>query len=219
MEHKNPSGAPSCGKHAVPGLFAGGRVFGRQQHGAAPLAAQSHPLSYSAERQQSGGRHADGCVRRQQTDAHGGNAHGEQCRDQSGLASDAIAEMAEQRRPDRTREKCEGKGGQRLQHRRGGIAFGEKKFGKHQHRGGGVDIEVEKFDGCADETREQNAARLLRVGPGYRVEQSAELQAVNSDGNSPRAVRQWREPREPCGIEGVGRDRGAGRYARPPCSP
>ena len=171
-----------------------------------------------------GRKHADGCVGRQQADADGRNAHGQQGGDQGGLAPDAIAEMPEQSRPDGPREECQRKGRERLQHGRGRIAFGKEQPGKHQHRGRGVNIEIEELDGRADQARKQDAARLRRAGPGYRVEQCRDsservIPDISSAAKSPGGLSECGPPpprgpppaRGRFGIDGVGRDAGAGR--------
>jgi hypothetical protein len=58
--------------------------------------------------------------------------------------------VPEQGRSNRARKKSQAEGGERLQQRRGGIAFGEKQTGKHQGGGGSVYIEVEELDGRTD---------------------------------------------------------------------
>ena len=156
---------------SVPRPLARRRVLRRQQYGAAPFTAQADTLPQSAERQQRGRKHPDGCVGRQQADAHGRNAHGQQGGNQRGLAPDAIAKMPEQSRSDGPGEECQRKGREGLQQGRGRIALGKEQPGEHQDRGRGVNIEVEEFNGRADEARKQDAARLRRAGPRYRVEQ------------------------------------------------
>ena len=91
-------------KHAVPGALARRRVLDRQQHRAAPLAAEAQALAEAAQRQQQRRGDADRVVGRQHADRHRRHAHRQQRRHQRRLAADAVAEVAEQRRADRPRE-------------------------------------------------------------------------------------------------------------------
>ncbi len=104
-------------EHAVPALLAARRVLGREQHGAAPFAAEAQALAEPAEREQRRRRDADRGVGRQQADRDGRQAHRQQRRDERRLAPDAVAEVAEQRRADGPREERERERRERLQRR------------------------------------------------------------------------------------------------------
>jgi hypothetical protein len=145
-------------------VLAGRRIFGGQQHGAAPLAAQAQPLAKPTQRQKHRGQETDRAVGRQQTDQDGRDPHGQQRRHQRCLAPDPIAEVAEQRRPDRPREERQREGRERLQGRGGRIRLGKEQRREHQHGGCRVDVEIEELDGRADQTGEQNAPRRLHGG-------------------------------------------------------
>ena len=97
----------------------GGCILGREQHRAAPLAAETDTLAEPAYREQHGGDHPDRGVGRQEADQHRRYPHGQQRGNEGGFAAHAIAEVAEQRRADRTREEGECKGRERLQTCRG----------------------------------------------------------------------------------------------------
>ncbi len=72
------------------------------------------------------------------------------------LPADAIAEVAKQRGADRPGdERAMAKGGQRLQGGRSGIALREKDMREDDDRGGGIDVEVEKLNGGANERGRQ----------------------------------------------------------------
>ena len=145
-------------EHAVPGALARRRVLGGQQHRTAPLPSQAQALAETAQRQQHRRGHADLRMGRQQADQHGGDAHGQQRRHQGGLAPDPVAVVAEQRRAQRPGEERQGEGGQRLQGRGGRLRSREEQLREHQHRGGGVDVEIEELDGGADQAGEQDPA-------------------------------------------------------------
>ena len=144
-------------KAAVPGLLAGWRVLGGKQDCPTPFAAESDALSQPAYRQQHGGTDADGVIRRQDADEHGRGTHRQECGDERRLAPDAIPEMTEQRRADGPREEGEREGGEGLENARRRIILRKEQLREHQRGGGGIDVEIEKFDRRADQTREQNA--------------------------------------------------------------
>ena len=143
-------------KHSIPGALAGRGVFDGQQDGAAPFASQTQTLTEAAEREEQRRGHADLCVGRKKADGDRGNSHGEERGDERGFASDAIAEVAEERRAEGSRDEGDGEGGERGQRGGGGIFLGEKESGKNQDGGGGVNVEIEKLDGGADQAGEKN---------------------------------------------------------------
>ncbi|SSL85561.1 Uncharacterised protein [Klebsiella pneumoniae] len=64
--------------------------------------------------------------------------------------------MAKQRGADRPGDEGDGEGGQRLQGGRSGIALREKDMREDDDRGGGIDVEVEKLNGGANERGDNN---------------------------------------------------------------
>ncbi len=138
-------------EHAVPRALAGWCVLGREQHRAAPFAAEAEPLAETAQREQQRRGDADRGIGRQHADHDGRQAHRQQRSDERRLAPDAVAEMAEHGRADRPCEECERERRERLQGRRCGIARREEQLRKHEHRGGRVDVEIEEFDRRAGE--------------------------------------------------------------------
>ncbi len=64
--------------------------------------------------------------------------------------------MAKQRGADRPSDEGDGEGGQRLQGGRSGIALREKDMREDDDRGGGIDVEVEKLNGGANERGDNN---------------------------------------------------------------
>ncbi|KAG0941882.1 hypothetical protein G6F31_014950 [Rhizopus arrhizus] len=145
-------------EHAVPGALARWCVLGGQQHRPTPLAAPPQSLAASAQRQQRRCPQPDLRMGRQQADQYRGQAHGQQCGHQGGLAADAITEVAEHRRAHRPGDERHREGRQRLQQCRLFAAVREEQVREHQHRGRGVDVEVEELNGGADQAGQQDTA-------------------------------------------------------------
>src|SRR5262249_57046056 len=82
-------------EHPVPCAFARWRILRRQKHRAAPLATEPDTLAETTERKQGRRDDADRVVSRQGADGDRRHAHGQERRDQRGLAADAIAKVAE----------------------------------------------------------------------------------------------------------------------------
>src|ERR1041384_2981618 len=72
--------------------------------------------------------------------------------------------MAEERRADRTREKRQREGRERLQGRGGRIARREEQPREHQDGGRGVDVKIEELDRRADQARQQHTPRGVARG-------------------------------------------------------
>ena len=99
-------------------LAVGARPFHRQQHRAAPFAADADALQRPQDRQEHCAPDADRRVGRHKRDQEGRNAHAQQRRDQRRLAADAIAVMAEDRRADRPADEADEIGAEGQQRRR-----------------------------------------------------------------------------------------------------
>ena len=143
-------------KHAVPGAPARRRILDCEEHGTAPLAAEAETLAEPAERKHERRGDADGLVGRQRPNQHRRDAHGEQRRDERRLAADAVAEVAKERRADRTGHECDREGRERGEGGRSGIGRREEQPRKDEDGGGRVNVEVEELDGRADKAREQD---------------------------------------------------------------
>lgn len=139
------------GKHAEPGAFAGRRVLRGQQRGAAPFAAEAEALAEAQQAEQQRSPVADAVVAGEDADQGGGDPHQQQRGDQGRLAPDAVAEVAEQRRAQRTGEKGDAEGEEGAEHLRGAGCLREEYRADHQGGGGGVDVEIVELDGGADE--------------------------------------------------------------------
>jgi hypothetical protein len=84
----------------------------------------------------------------------------------SAATSVALRPMRSPKWPNRAEptgraKKAMAKVAKRLQHGRGRVPGREEQLREHQHRGGGVDVEVEEFDGGADQACEQDGRRLV----------------------------------------------------------
>lgn len=152
------------GEHPVPSALAGRCVFSGEEDRAAPFAAEAKPLPKAAEREKDGGGDADRRIGGKEADHDGRDAHREKRRDQRDFATEAIAEMPEERRSDGAREEGEGEGRERLEDGGACLGFREEEGREDEDRCGRVDIEIEELDGRADEAREQNAASVGRSG-------------------------------------------------------
>ncbi|EFQ61478.1 hypothetical protein PFWH6_4780 [Pseudomonas fluorescens WH6] len=152
-------------EHAEPGALALGGVFGGQQRGATPFAAKAQALAKAQHTQQDRGPGPDAVIAGQQADQRGAHAHQQQRSHQCGFATDAVPEVAEQRRAQRPGDKGDAEGQERRQHLRRAGALWEEHRADHQCGGGGVDIKVIELDGGADDARSGNpCGRVGRRG-------------------------------------------------------
>ena len=139
-EHREV-GQEQSGRHAElrPGrdeaaMLVGPRPFHRQQHRAAPLAADADALDEAQQRQQDRAPDADAVIGRHQRDQKRGDAHQHQRGDQRRLAAEAIALVAEDRRADRPRGKAHGVDREGLQRADQRIGAREIQPGEDQAR-------------------------------------------------------------------------------------
>jgi hypothetical protein len=158
-------------KHSVPCAPARWRILRRQQHRAAPLATKPQTLAETTEREQGRGDEADRVVGRKGADGDCRQAHGQERCDQRGLAADAVAEVAEQCRPDRSRQKRDRERRQRSQCRGNRIGRRKEQSREHEHGRGGIDVEVEELDGRADEACKQHLSGAVHdfIGTGGKL--------------------------------------------------
>ena len=120
------------GKHAEPGALA--EALAEAQH----AEQQRRPV-------------ADAVVAGEDADQGGGHPHQQQRGDQGRLAPDAVAEVAEQRRAQRTGEEGDAEGEEGAEHLRGAGCLREEYRTDHQGGGSGIDVEIVELDGGADE--------------------------------------------------------------------
>ena len=157
-------------EHAVPRALARRRVLDREQHRAAPLAAQPQALAEPAQRQQQ--RRGDADRWRRSAAARSPPS----TRPSSAARRPASPCARCGRRNGRTAPSRSAARGTRWrtsparQGRRRGVGGREEQPRKHQHRRGGVDVEVEELDGGADQAGEQHLLRRVdRFGGIHRA--------------------------------------------------
>src|SRR6185437_5939334 len=106
-------------------VLVGPRPFHRQQHRAAPLAADADALDQAQQRENDRAPDADRVITRHQPDRGGRDARHQQGDDEGGLAADAVAVMAEDRSSNRPRDEADEVNAERLQRADPGVGGGE----------------------------------------------------------------------------------------------
>jgi len=144
------------------------RAFHRQQHRAAPFAADPNALDEPNNRQDHRAPDADHRIARHKSHGEGGQTGDQQCGDQGRLAADAVAEMPEDRSTDRASDKADGVDGKRLQYADQRVGFGKEQLAEDQTGDDAVEQEVVPFDRRADGAGDHRAPQLSGVlGLGY----------------------------------------------------
>ena len=155
---RKPIGGPSCGNMPYHARLPSGAFS--TAISAAPPHSPPSPTPCRKRKAASAHRreHAGASVRRQRADQRRRQPHRHHGGDERRLASDAIAEMAEQERADGTRKEGEAEGQigvERLSFRRG---FREEHRPENKRGRGAENIEVIELDRRADEARERDSA-------------------------------------------------------------
>ena len=145
-------------EHAVPGAFALGRVFDRNERCATPFAAKPDALHEPQSGERPRREHARARVGRQRADQRRRQPHGQHGGDERRFAADAIAKMAEQERAHGSRKEGEAERQIGVERLRFGGGFREEHRPEHERRGGAEDIEIVELDRRADEARERDLA-------------------------------------------------------------
>src|SRR6266550_2434089 len=140
----------------------------RHQHRAAPFAADADPLDETQDDEEESAPDANRRIGRDEADEEGGDAHQQQRGDQCRLAADAVAVVAEDRRPDRPGNKPDGVNHKDVEGRNGGIGFGEEQVGKDESGSGGIEKEVIPLDRRSDRARDNGSPELLPFVSGSR---------------------------------------------------
>ena len=136
-------------------------MFGDEQNGAAPLAADGEALDEAQHHQQGRGPVPDLRERRQAAHEEGGGAHQQQAELQQPLASVPISELAEDDAADRAGREADGVG-----HEGGkdGVelvgAFREEHLVEYQRGRGAVEEELVPFDDGAGHGRGHHSAKV-----------------------------------------------------------
>jgi len=146
-----------------PAIFARAGPFHRQQHRAAPFAADPDPLNEAQGDQQNRAPDADMLIGGDASDQKGRQAGQQQCRNQRGFAADAIAVMPKDRRADRTRNEADRENGKRLQDAGQGVRRRKIQFREDQRGHLAIQQEIVPFDCRADRAGDHRAAQLGAV--------------------------------------------------------
>ena len=144
-------------------IFAGAGPFHRQQHRAAPFAADADPLDEAQYDQHDRAPDADLLIGRDASDQEGRQAGQQQGRDQRGLPTDAIAVMAEDCCADRTRDEADRENGERLQGAGQWVGRRKIQLREDQCRHLAIQQEIVPFDCRADGAGDHRAAQLGAV--------------------------------------------------------
>ncbi len=148
--HHQPAADAHLSEHAVAATRGRRCVLGGQQRRAGPFPANREALNQAQREQDQRCGDADGRGAGNHADGDRGQPHDQQRGGQRRLAAQAITEMPEEGGAERTGEEGRGERGHRRDggHRRAQVR--EEDLGKHQRRGGAVDVEVVVLDGRAD---------------------------------------------------------------------
>ena len=143
----------------------------RKQNRPAPLAAYAHALHEPQGGQQDGAPDPDRRVARDEADGEGRQPHEQQSGDESGLAPDAVAVMAEDRGAYRAGHEAHGIDEEDVEGGYGRVALGEEQLGEDQAGRGAVEEEVIPLDRRADSAGDDRAGQLaaLVAGGGGRL--------------------------------------------------
>ena len=151
---------PRCNQ---PAAAMAARPLHRDQHRAAPFAADADALQHAQHGQDDRAPDADRCVARHEGDQERGDAHQHQRGDQRRLAADAVAIMPEDRGADRPADEADEVGAERRERSGQRILVGKEQFRENQPGGGAVDEEVVPLDGGADGGGDHRLAQLRAV--------------------------------------------------------
>ena len=115
--------------------------------------------------------------------------------DQRRLAADAVAEVAEERRADRPRQKGDPNVASEASVAEAGSDAGKNKLGKDEHRRRRVNVEIEKLNGRADHAGKEDFTRRVDgpMGQGWCRAHGLSVSAVRyRSGDRPLDIRLWR---------------------------
>jgi hypothetical protein len=140
-----------------------GRVLGRHQDRASPLAADRDALHQAAGNEQHRRSHSDRGITRQQAYQGRGDAHADQRQDQHRLAPQPIAEVAEHYRAQWPRHEADADSADRQEPSDARVVRREEQPVEHQGCRSGVDQEVVPLDGGADGARRDDGAHPGRL--------------------------------------------------------
>src|SRR6185437_96342 len=142
------------GPGAIESSLLARRVLDRQQHGAAPFAADSDSLENAERQQRDRCPDADLLIGRQQAERECCRAHDDQRENENGLAADAVAEVTEDDCTHRARQKADGVGRPRQHRADVWIGGREEQLVEHDRGYDTIKEEVIPFDRTSDSTRD-----------------------------------------------------------------
>jgi hypothetical protein len=163
FDRNSPAGAPLRPGGDEAAMAGGARPLHRQEDRAAPFAADPDPLDRAQDRQDDRAPDADRGVTRHEGDEEGRDPHQQQGRDQRRLAPDAVAVMAEDRRPDGARDKAHRIDRERLQRAGQRVRTGKIELGEDEPGRRAVEKEIVPLDRGADRAGQDRAPQLPAV--------------------------------------------------------
>ena len=144
-------------KAAEESALAFGRALDDEQHRSAPLAPHAQTLDEAHRHEQYGRPDSDRVVGRQNADDERRDTHDHQRCDERHLASDAIAEMAEENGPERPRHVADRKGSEGRDRADQRVERRKEELAEDERRSGPVQKEVVPLDGGTHDRRDQDA--------------------------------------------------------------
>ncbi len=152
-------------------MRVGAGPFHRHQDRATPFAPDAHTLNEAQHRQRDGAPDADLCIGRDKGHGKRGEAHQQQCHDQRGFASDAIAVVAENGRAYRPCYKADRIDKESLQCADDRIRLRKIQLREDQAGHRTVEEEVVPLDRGTDRAGDDGSAQLapsVLIGEGHR---------------------------------------------------
>jgi hypothetical protein len=134
-------------------------MLGDVGRSAAILAAERQPLKQAQQDQDGRSSPADGFERWQEADREGREAHDHDRDEERVLATDEVADAAEEDRAERAHEESRGVRAERAHELGRGIHFGKEQTGE-ERREDGVEVEVVPFEDRAERRGDDDSSHL-----------------------------------------------------------
>ena len=170
LDRNRPAGTPNCGHDAMKPRWSWVR-----DHSIASSTEPPHspptPMPWRVRRivRMIAPQIPIDLVGRDEGDQERRDAHAQQRRDQCRLAADAVAVMAENRRPDRPADEADEVGAERGERAGQRVFIGKIELAEDQSGRGAVDEEVVPLDGGADGRGDHRSAKLRCCAPTRKV--------------------------------------------------
>ena len=146
--------------HRVPAALVCGRVQREQGGEAVPGAAEADALDEAHAAEEVDGERAGFLVARKKCDGRRRGPQDEHCHRQLHAASVLPVDSHEDRGTDRTGNEGQGEDREGIERGRHRVGHGEEKLGEYDHRGDGIDEEIEEFRGAPDDDADGDAAGI-----------------------------------------------------------